>query len=181
MILEIVSSAEARARLAAVAQGLEEARAWKRELTRVHTRLTHHVEAHGHPQDRDSWDRLDALREAITQVNNGVRRGEGVSLLIPNKIAGRPGLAEIDHRIAALVAEDKALRKYLVRWPDNATTHPYTFVGASHAYVGGRRLEPGDIVQLNQSQAKGWADRFKPVPAKGTQAATENASQRVNA
>lgn len=123
------------------------------ERAKVPKRGDHHQQLHG-----------EALDEALAQVHAGVKRAEGVSLLISLTIAGQPGLDAISAEIPELKKEAKDLKRQLGRWPDEATTHPYRFKGSDGlAFFDGRALEAGDVVQLNRSQAANWADRYEPV------------------
>lgn len=70
------------------------------------------------------------------------------------------GLRDLDVRIPRLRAEH-------AEWLRRATTDPdaramYRLVRGNH-YRDGRRVLPGEIVELNARQAEAWRDLFEPV------------------
>jgi hypothetical protein len=73
-----------------------------------------------------------------------------------------PGLAAAERLVARLdrLYEKEAARLAQV-WP-----RPFRYTGRpGDAMIGDRALEPGDVVDLNESQARAFGDRFEPVAA----------------
>ena len=93
---------------------------------------------------------------------------------------GKPGLRRTREMIAKLEAEVEALRASLARWPTAETTHPYVYTGPRFsAVVGGRELEPGDVAELTENQAKSWANRFKEAAEERASAGYARALDRT--
>jgi hypothetical protein len=96
------------------------------------------------------------------QLRDGVR-GDGVYDATAF-LEGQPGLRDTTRRIEVLQSQKARLSAHLERWPTPDTTHGYRYIGRPFgATVGGVRLTPGDIVQLNESQSLSWRDRFEAV------------------
>jgi hypothetical protein len=164
-----LSPREATDRLAEVEEGSTRARAWQKKLREQVTTLEGEIEKlpSTYQRSRDDMMVFEELTEAVRELRHGgVTSVTGQSRRIPFRMLGKPGLAQVKRDLMALTDEAKALRKHLDRWPDASTTHPYTYTGQPGlAYIEGRALEEGDVVQLTQTQASGWADRFKPASA----------------
>ncbi|MBS1819610.1 MAG: hypothetical protein JSU08_16880 [Acidobacteria bacterium] len=70
------------------------------------------------------------------------------------------GLRDLDLRI-------ERLRREYEDWQRRATTNPegtamYRLVRGNH-YRDGRRVQPGEVVELTHRQAEAWSDLFEPV------------------
>lgn len=77
---------------------------------------------------------------------------------------GLPGLAELDRLLARL----DRLREKVVERDEKRRTEvwprKFAYTGRSgDAEWHGRNLQPGDVVELTEAQAKSWRDRFTPV------------------
>ena len=128
-------------------------------------------------------DRIADLRRVLRLLQNGLWHGDAVPLDFAEvaALAGQPGIAHLEEEIAALEAERAELTAKLAAyhecWPSEGVTHPYRYRGPGKHYVTVgdelRRVAPGDVLDLNETQAAAFGDRFEPVeeaePATATQ------------
>lgn len=86
----------------------------------------------------------------------------GPLALVPR--VGRLGVHDTEILIVRLERECADLYEHVTRWPTADTTHPYRYKGKPHkAQMGGKYLEPGDVVALNETSATAMADMFEPA------------------
>jgi hypothetical protein len=173
-----LTSRDAADRLKEVEEAMTQARAWQTKLREQVAKCEQEIKElpSTYQRNRDEMMTFEEFTEALAELRHGgVTSVTGQSRRIPFRMLGRPGLGEVKRDLRVLTNEAKALRKHMERWPDPTTTHPYTYTGQPGlAYVEGRALEEGDVVQLTQTQASGWADRFKPASAADKRAAKES-------
>jgi hypothetical protein len=160
------SSSEAQARLDAVARELPEREAHFEVLTSLETRFRTRLHAiDAHTSDPGEQREHDSLKITLRQLENGVRSTEGI--WFPDALApvmDRPGIAETRRAIERLQREREECNALLQRWPTREVMHKFRYNGPRHKHVhDGRRLEVGDIIELTESQAHAWCDRFEPV------------------
>jgi len=158
-----VTRLEALARLPVEESNLAVARAERKVVAALIPRYEKQFTALG-PRPADHA-LADNLRATVPQLKgDGIRERDGLVFaeLLPR--VRKPGLARLDVRIRQAEAEITRLRDYLARWPSDATTHAFRYTGRHGRHEHNwRYLEPGDVVELNESRASAWADRSEPV------------------
>jgi hypothetical protein len=121
------------------------------------------------PLSKEDRKRYQELHDSRRQIETGPAMDEGIdpeldALLSRAEIARfrfrQPGLAPLRRLRDELTAEREALvATQAVVWP-----RPFVYVGPKRKHqMNGAFVQPGDIVELNESQAQSWADRFEPV------------------
>lgn len=107
---------------------------------------------------------LSSDRETtLQQLQHGVSSQDGVwfpEALAP--IMDKPGIVRTRARIEDLQRERDDINAFHKRWPARDGRFQYTGRPYKHVHDN-RRLETGDIIELTQSQAESWRDRFVPV------------------
>jgi hypothetical protein len=178
-----MTSAEARNRLSAVAGQLAAARAHEERLKPFVVDLKQRLEAFGvRPDDPHDQHNAHRLSAALAQLEgDGIAFGDGLVPEVEVLAAGVkhwvdaiehglgdqiavPGLRRTAETIARLEDERKGLTAYLEQWRDGTITRPHRYTGKRYKHsMGGRFVEPGEVVELNDSQAHAWRDRFDAV------------------
>jgi hypothetical protein len=160
-------SSEALARQSEVETKLADWQRLLRARMLVDTNFARQITAMANP--RDAAERAvfrDSTREmtwARQQLANGVASKDGIAFAELAPFVDKPGIDQIRRIIAGLEAERDALRAHLERWPNSSTRHPYRYTGPVFKTMWeGRYLQPGDVVELNATQAAAFADRFAP-------------------
>jgi hypothetical protein len=164
--------ADATARLADERAALSSAVNWQNRLTRIRAKLEGRLAAlPKRPSSHEQQTLRGQLAAAITDVTDGVRHADGVSIHIELDIAGKPGLDEITKEIPRRKKNIRILKRYLDRWPNEAVTHPYRFKGSTGlTFFDGRELEKGAVVNLTRGQASNMRDRFEEITEASTHA-----------
>lgn len=98
-------------------------------------------------------------REDLTLVVHGVTRADGVTNPRLARRVGLPGLAELDRAITRLRdAREKEAARPVLTWPRS-----YRLKAGKRHLVGDRYLLADEVIQLTESQAKSFGDKFEEV------------------
>jgi len=111
------------------------------------------------PLDRETERRIAGLHDDIRAVRAGVGSLHGATHAALEQLRGRPGLVawealrqRLEERAARLEAEAAEV------WPRR-----FRYTGPRHAaFVDGRYLRQGEVVELTRTQYAAWRDRFVP-------------------
>lgn len=136
----------------------------KREL--IQANLRHQLTALGpHPEGAFEHYRADTLRDALRQLEEGVRANDAVAFDELRPLMGQPGTPQLQRMLEDAQRERPECMRVIERWPTADTTHAYRYVGLPFKarWEDGRYLEPGDVVQLTEGRAAAWGDRFEAV------------------
>jgi hypothetical protein len=90
-----------------------------------------------------------------------VKVGEGV---IPELrlLVGQPGLKETERKLAKLLETREKVLAEMNFDPDARAMYRLKENVGKHVH-NGRKLKPGDVIELSAAQAKGMSDKFEPV------------------
>jgi hypothetical protein len=104
------------------------------------------------------------LTKALTYIDIGLTRNEGVPFDVMAPLLGKPGLLRTDETIEDLEIDCEELREHVKKWPTPSTKNKFKFIGRPDKHHrDGRYLEPGDVVSLSESAATALADLFEAV------------------
>ncbi|HVL69277.1 MAG TPA: hypothetical protein VM364_18615 [Vicinamibacterales bacterium] len=105
--------------------------------------------------------RAHAMRGDLRLLEDGVSESSPISDERLNEFVGLPGLIETRRWLERLrVAREEAVARESVSWPRSFRLKD----GKSH-YSAGRRYKAGDVVELTETQAEAFADKFEPAEA----------------
>lgn len=118
------------------------------------------------PDDRR---RRQHLRETLVQIDHGLHPNDGTDARLDALLRAPlpaslglacPGLQSVRRLIATLEQRrDEAAKKAAIVWPRR-----YRYIGKPRKTAWGERyLQPGEVVELTESRAAAWADRFELV------------------
>ena len=118
------------------------------------------------PGTRADWHAKAELEEALSQLRDGIPHNGGIRFPELAPFVGKPGTLQLQRQLASLTREQGEHAAYLERWPTDDVRLPHRYSGAPFkARFDGRELQPGDVVDLNEAQARANADRFELVAA----------------
>jgi hypothetical protein len=124
-------------------------------------------EARGEIADRTDFQRLDDLRLFTRQVRDGMERTEGTNPRLA-ALLQHPDIQALPMRQIGIVTLESLrdrLRAELAAPVDTGPwPRPFRYIAkhGKHRHDG-RLLKIGDVVDLNESQAEAWRDKFVPV------------------
>jgi hypothetical protein len=108
-------------------------------------------------------DNIKTIEQNTHNVHTNVFSRDGVATGAPEIVAlmvGKPGLRDAERTLERLLAERNTLDQ-------KANVDPEAKVRArlvqGNFYTNGRRILPGEIVELNNRQLQNWSDLFEPV------------------
>ena len=125
-------------------------------------------DAEGQRPTPTTHNRPFELRQAIRHVREGVAANEATDPRVWAALHSEemrafhfraPGLAPLARLRAKLEAEQHAASHP----PSPEPVAQYRFTGKPWTKVAGRRLAPGEVVQLSQQAAARWRDQLEPV------------------
>ncbi len=107
------------------------------------------------------YQRQDAKGDLMF-LARGLTENDGVSNPRLNNRMGRPGLSQLQRMEAKLIdLRERAVAREKEQWPRG-----FRYTGRpGRLRVEGNCPQPGEVVQLSESQAAAWSDRFEEVVA----------------
>jgi hypothetical protein len=156
--------ADPRAIITEAEERLAEATALRERQLELEAVLKKRLAALGRPRTAEAQAESRKLTESIAQLRGGVSRDDGAWFPEVAGFAGRPGIDANERIIEDLTRELEGLRARAADWPEGVTARPFRYTGpAFKMRMDGREIEPGEVVLLNESQARSFGDRFEPV------------------
>ncbi len=131
-------------------------------LDTIHVLLRAAVPAEDTPLDALTARRIEDLHSDILAVRVGVEPETGVTCDSLRALRGLPGIDELEQMREQLQQRIAELAKReATTWP-----RPFRYIGPRHRHdLGGRYARPGEVIELTETQASGFAERFEPVEA----------------
>lgn len=140
---------------------------WRTTLVSIQSELQRMLDMLPRRRDRFQHNQADELTRALKYVEIGLAKQNGVAFEpfpIMRPMIDKPGLEETNLRIEILEEECADLRDHIKLWPSVSATNKFRYVGKPDKHtVDGRFVEPGEIVELSESAAQAFRDRFEIV------------------
>ena len=153
--------ADSKLTLADIDDALPELEAHEQRIQSLMTEIGVAIPAVDDTTNRHDEGRAQDMRADLRLLEDGVHGLSGVTNPTLSALAGLPGLHETRRLLARLrAARDEAVARETQPWP-----RPFRLKGGQSHHAGNRRYKAGDVVELTESQAAAFADKFERVEA----------------
>lgn len=130
------------------------------------------------PLGRAAFHEMEDVKPDYENVLDGLTHEMGAKDPRVAARTGKPGLNTLNYLVVRLEDKLKKLQEREAQWPTPETRHPYRYVGKKYKHrQDGIYLEPGAVVELSETQASAWRDRFVLVE----ESSKENEENAVSA